>query len=209
MTVLSILKFLSNNFKIIAVVIISLLSAIICFQERTLDEKDAEIARNMNNIAYYQDQCSAERQNNKILQLTIDELNNSKDSVLQEIKKVKEELKIKDANLRSAISVQTHLTDTIRDTVTLAFNFTKVVKPNYQTTFTVIREDSNLTVIPDIKNEQHLFVQTKRTYKRKYKNFMSRLLHFDFKKMTTYNYQIINSNDLINITNSTVVEISN
>jgi len=100
------------------------------------------------------------------------------------------------------------MTDTIRDTVTLACNFTKELKPNLQTTITVIREDSNLTVIPDIKNEQYLFVTSERKYRRKYKNFISRLLHFDFKKTTAYEYQIVNSNDLINITDSKVVEIS-
>ena len=100
------------------------------------------------------------------------------------------------------------MTDTIRDTVTLACNFTKELKPNLQTTITVIREDSCLTVIPDIKNDQYLFVMNERKYRRKYKNFVSRLLHFDFKKTTEYTYQIVNSNDLINITDSKVVEIS-
>lgn len=208
MTVLSVLRSFHNNFKIIAVIIISVLSAIIFLQKGTIERKDAEIARQANNIAYYQDQCSTEKQNNKILQLTIDELHYSKDSILQEINKVKEELKIKDKSLKRALTVQTHMTDTIRDTVTLACNFTKELKPNLQTTITVIREDSNLTVIPDIKNEQYLFVTSERKYRRKYKNFISRLLHFDFKKTTAYEYQIVNSNDLINITDSKVVEIS-
>lgn len=208
MTVLSVLRSFHNNFKIIAVIIISVLAAIIFLQKGTIERKDAEIARQTNNVAYYQDQCSTEKQNNRILQLTIDELNYSKDSILQEINKVKEELKIKDKSLQRALTVQTHITDTIRDTVTLAYNFTKELKPNSQTTITVIREDSCLTVIPDIKNEQYLFVINERKYKRKYKNFISRLLHFDFKKTTSYEYQIVNSNDLINITDSKVVEIS-
>lgn len=208
MTVLSVLRSFHNNFKVIAVIIISVLSAIIFLQKGTIERKDAEIARQANNVAYYQDQYSTEKQNNKILQLTIDELHYSKDSILQEINKVKEELKIKDKSLQRALTVQTHITDTIRDTVTLACNFTKELKPNLQTTITVIREDSNLTVIPDIKNEQYLFVTSERKYRRKYKNFISRLLHFDFKKTTAYEYQIVNSNDLINITDSKVVEIS-
>ena len=208
MTVLSVLRSFHNNFKVIAVIIISVLAAIIFLQKGTIERKDAEIARQANNVAYYQDQCSTEKQNNKILQLTIDELNYSKDSILQEINKVKEELKIKDKSLKRALTVQTHMTDTIRDTVTLACNFTKELKPNLQTTITVIREDSCLTVIPDIKNDQYLFVINERKYRRKYKNFISRLLHFDFKKTTEYTYQIVNSNDLINITDSKVVEIS-
>ena len=208
MTVLSVLRSFHNNFKVIAVIIISVLAAIIFLQKGAIERKDAEIARQTNNVAYYQDQCSTEKQNNKILQLTIDELNYSKDSILQEINKVKEELKIKDKSLQRALTVQTHITDTIRDTVTLAYNFTKELKPNSQTTITVIREDSCLTVIPDIKNEQYLFVINERKYKRKYKNFISRLLHFDFKKTTEYTYQNVNSNDLINITDSKVVEIS-
>ena len=208
MTVLSVLRSFHNNFKVIAVIIISVLAAIIFLQKGTIERKDAEITRQANNIAYYQEQCSTEKQNNRILQLTIDELNYSKDSILQEINKVREELKIKDKSLKRALTVQTHITDTIRDTVTLACNFTKELKPNLQTTITVIREDSCLTVIPDIKNDQYLFVINERKYRRKYKNFISRLLHFDFKKTTEYTYQIVNSNDLINITDSKVVEIS-
>ena len=208
MTVLMLLRSFFNNFKVIAVIIIMMLSAIIFLQRHSIVEKDAEITRYTNNLQYYQDQFSTEKQNNKILQLTIDELKYSNDSIIKEIKKVKEELKIKDKSLKQAIAVQTQLTDTIRDTVTLACNFTKELKPNLQTTITVIREDSNLTVIPDIKNDQYLFVISERRYRRKYKNFMSRLLHFDFKKTTAYDYQIVNSNDLINITDSRVVELS-
>lgn len=208
MTVLSVLRSFHNNFKLIAVIIISMLSAIVFLQKGTIEKKDAEIARHVNNVAYYQDQYSMEKQNNRILQLTIDELNYSNDSILQEINKVRKELKIKDKSLRKAITVQTHITDTIKDTVTLACNFTKEVKPNLQTTITVIREDSCLTVIPDIKNEQYLFVTSERKYRRKYKNFISRLLHFDFKKTTEFEYQIVNSNDLINVTDNKVVEIS-
>lgn len=53
MTVLSVLRSFHNNFKVIAVIIISVLSAIIFLQKGTIERKDAEIARQANNVAYY------------------------------------------------------------------------------------------------------------------------------------------------------------
>ena len=62
-----------------------------------------------------------------------------------------------------------------------------------------------LTVIPDITNQQTLFVEEKKIYK--YKGFLKRLIKLNFKKITNYNYHIVNSNELVITTNSRVINV--
>ena len=49
--------------------------------------------------------------------------------------------------------------------------------------------------------------ETEKEFRNKYKNWFTRLLHFDFKKKDNIEYQIHNSNDLIEITDSRMIEI--
>ena len=60
----------------------------------------------------------------------------------------------------------------------------------------------------DISNTQILYVMNKKEYRNKYRNWFSRLLHFDFKKDINYKYQIHNSNDLIRIESTRIIEIT-
>lgn len=73
-----------------------------------------EISRN--NEKAYESENSALKENAKIFQLTIDDLNNSKDSVVQEMMKVKKDMGIKDKNLYSIHYIKSTITKT--DTVT-------------------------------------------------------------------------------------------
>ena len=59
--------------------------------------------------------------------------------------------------------------------------------------------DSVITCIPEIYNHQDLFITEEKVYRKKYKNWFQRLIHFDFKKDKVESYKIINSNDLIRV----------
>ena len=48
---------------------------------------------------------------------------------------------------------------------------------------------------------------TDRHYKNK-KNFLKRLFTWDFKKVTTYQYQIVNTNDIIKTDDVRIIEIT-
>jgi hypothetical protein len=50
-------------------------------------------------------------------------------------------------------------------------------------------------------------VITTKQYRNKYKNWFKRLVHFDWKKDKVNTYQIANSNDLVKVTDTRVVEI--
>ena len=87
-------------------------------------------------------------------------------------------------------------------------NFTLEIKPNSLTSIIINKQDSLLTHKLNIKNTQTLYVTNKRIYKNNYKNWFTRLLHFDWKKKDNIEYQIHNSNDLIEITDSRMIELN-
>ena len=202
----NIISWLSNNFKVLAVFIIGIFAAFVVLQHNQLKDKNKEIDRLNNNILYYQEQQDTLQNDNRVLRLTVDEFKDSKDSIVQQLNNVRKELNIKDKQLEQA---QSQTQQIIVDTaiVVKENNFKEVIKPNNLTSIIIAKTDSILTAKIDIKNEQTLFIQSKREYKRQYKNWFRRLLRFDFKKQTVFKYQIYNSNNIIKITDTKLVTI--
>lgn len=157
------------------------------------------------NLEFYQHKCGQSDSTNIVLRHTVAELSSSRDSLIQRVDSLRKELKLKPKSIQTIVYTETVLRDTIRDTIPVTLNFTATVKPNSQTSIEVIRQDSSLTVIPDIRNEQTVFVFTEEKYK--YKCWFSRLIHFNFKKVRTDKYVIKNSNDLIKTGESRVVNV--
>lgn len=157
------------------------------------------------NLEFYQHKCGQSDSTNIVLRHTVAELSSSRDSLIQRVDSLRKELKLKPKSIQTIVYTETVLRDTIRDTIPVTLNFTATVKPNSQTSIEVIRQDSSLTVIPDIRNEQTVFVYTEEKYK--YKCWFSRLIHFNFKKVRTDKYVIKNSNDLLKTGESRVVNV--
>lgn len=206
MIITTIISWFTKNIKLVAVFIISILIAIVCFQKNQLDEKNKQIDQINNNLEFYQEQLSNTDTQNRTLKLTIENFKQSKDSLLQQMNTVKEELNIKDKQLKQA---QLQNQEIKIDTTFIVDNpdFIKEFKPNELTSLIITKKDSLLTAKIDIKNTQTLFISTKKEYKNKYKNWFKRLIHFDFKKRFVYNYQIHNSNPIIRIKETRLVEI--
>ena len=203
----NITSFLKKYNKIIAVFIIMIFTAIFVWQRNQLQLKDKELARVNNNYEYYQNLVNKESDKNRILQLTVNEFQQNKDSLVNEIKTIQKKLKIKDKDLNQVQIITTEIkTDTA--IVVKEINFDKIIRPNNLTSIQIIKKDSILTVSLDIKNSQTLFISHKKEYRHKYKSWFKRLLKFDFKKDHVYSYQISNSNDLIKITDSRIIELS-
>ena len=207
--VLKITNWFSHNFKLVTLSIISLLTVAIFILNNQLNKKDIEINRLYNNIQAYEQIASGKEDDNRVLQLTINELNNSNDSLLQELQQVKEKLNVKNKNLVQAQVINTVIRDTITKVITLDKNFNEELKLNPLTTIKVTRTDSILTAKIDIQNQQILFIEEKKVYKNRYKNGWIRFWHFDWKKIRVRKYQIQNSNPLIRVTNTRIVEINN
>ena len=170
---------------------------------------DNELANALSNSKAWENIANSNIDNNNTLELTIQEYKNSNDSLIKVINDQQEKLKIKDNQLRQVTSTETIIRDTIVEKIPINdTDFTIELKPNQLTTITVSRKDSIFTHTMEILNRQDLFIYTKKVYRNQYKNFFQRLIHFDFKKDKINKYQIVNSNDLIKVIDTRVINIS-
>lgn len=204
-----IVNWLTNNIRLVTIGIISLLTVTIFVLGGQLKDKQNEIDRLSNNIQAYEQLVTNKEQTNTVLQLTINELNNSKDSLIQEIQQTKKKLNVKNKNLVQAQVINTVIKDTVTKVITVDRNFNETLKINPLTTIKVSRTDSILTAKIDIQNQQILFIEEKKVYKNRYKNGWIRFWHFDWKKIRVRKYQIENSNPLIRVLDTRIVEINN
>lgn len=203
----NIISFVKKYNKLIAVFIVMIFTAIFVWQRNQLQMKDRELARVTNNYEYYSNLANKESNKNRILQFTLNEFQQNNDSLINEIKIAQKKLKIKDKDLNQVQVITTEIkTDTA--IVVKEVNFDKIIRPNNLTSIQIIKKDSILHVKLDIKNSQTLFIAHKKEYRNEYKNWFKRLLKFDFKRDVVYSYQISNSNDLINVTESRIIDIS-
>lgn len=202
-------NWLTNNFKLVALSIIFLLSAAFFVQRNTIQKKNREIERITANIRAYQEMINSKEANSRVLQLTIDELKEINDSLIDQAKQVQKELRIKDKNLTQVQVINTEGKDSIKTIIKYKHpDFNEVLKLNSLTTILVSRRDSVLSAKLHILNQQVLFVEERKEYKRKYKNGWVRFWHFDWKKIRIKKYQIQNSNPIIKITDTRIVELN-
>ena len=204
---LNCINIVKSNFNVIAVVIIMMLTAFLFIQNNKLKYVNNRLDAVQNNYEYYMNKSSNVEQQNKVLQLLVDDYKETKDSLITEIKTTQKKLEIKDKELRQAQLLKQQIKhDT---TVVVKSNDFKLeIKPNNLTSIIINKKDSLLTHSLSIQNQQTLFITNKRIYRNKYKNWFTRLLHFDFKKKNNISYQIHNSNDLIEITDSRMIELN-
>lgn len=192
----------------LAVIIIIGLTAFCFYQNKRIKVLDIKLGQVTNNYEYYQSLTGKLKEQNRTLQLSIADLNNANDSLLQNALEVQKELKIKDKNLQQIQVINTQMKDTVTQIITKDVNFKEELKLNPLTTIIIERKDSILTAILDLRNSQILFVEEKKQYRNKYKNGFQRFLHFDWKKDRVRKYQIHNSNILIKVTDTRVVEVT-
>ena len=203
----NIISIVTKYYHKFAVIIILMLTAFLFYTGNKLKVQEREIDRLGNNFEYYQDLLSNTYKENRVLQLNVNEFKETKDSLIQEIKTVQKKLKIKDKELQLA-SIQEVEIKYDTTVVVTSDDFTLEIKPNTLTSIIIEKKDSLLKHTLDIRNSQTLFIKNEKVYKRQYKNWFRRLLHFDFKKKNICTYQIDNSNSLIKIENTRFVELS-
>ena len=216
-TIITILKYLLKNrktlFKAISVLCVGLL---LCWGI-TLHNQNKKLSQNLetaqNNIEAYQGLLSDSQQASNVLKLTVEQLQNSKDSVLHKLDSVRKELKIKPKQIHTA-ATQTQVLNVIgskgvggniivKDSI---YTDSILYNPLTKVKYTIGNDTVNIAI--DLRNEQYLYVYTKREYKNK-KNFFKRLFTLDFKKVTKYKYNIVNTNDLLKSKDVRIVESNN
>lgn len=198
-----------SKIKVLIIIAFSLLFINNIRLQNKVNSLDKELARSINNASTWENIANSNIDNNNTLELTIQEYKNSNDSLIKVINDQQEKLKIKDNQLYQMTSTETVIRDTIVEKIPINdTDFTIELKPNKLTTITVSRKDSIFTHTMEILNRQDLFIYTKKVYRNQYKNFFQRLIHFDFKKDKINKYQIVNSNDLIKVIDTRVINIS-
>jgi len=171
---------------------------------------DARLANEISNRMQYQAIANGIENDNRVLRLNIGDLSHSNDSLIQSLNETRKSLRIKENALKQALSVNTVIRDTIMvtlpDSLKTSVDFTTKLEPNELTTFTISRRGEEITCIPEIYNKQELFIHSRKEYRNK-KNFFQRLFTWDWKKDKVSRYNIVNSNDLIKITDTRIIEI--
>lgn len=172
---------------------------------------DAKYADELNNRRYYEALVGGATEDNRVLQLNISDLTHSNDSVIQELNETRKSLKIKDNALKQALSNTTVINDTtivmIPDSVKRNCDFTVELEPNEQTYFKVTRINDSIEHIAKIQNKQDLFIYTTKEYRNPNKKFFKRLFTWDWKKDEIDRYEIVNSNPLLEITETRIINI--
>ena len=164
-----------------------------------------------NNIEAYQGIVNDSQQANNVLKLDIAELKDQNDKLLNNIDSVRKELDIKTKQIHTAATQTQHLSvigtkevhdiiEVLKDTV-----YTDSIKYNDQTTVHYSIGTDSIRMRLDVNNTQYFYIYNLREYKNK-KNLFKRLFTWDFKKVNKYKYQIVNTNELFDVSDVRVVE---
>lgn len=163
------------------------------------NKKNAE--RHEENSEYYQRLLSGEKNNNTALRLTVEELENSNDSIIIEMRKIKGKKggigKTKPGDVISGgtIGIDTGVTISINNPK--KFELDTVVKFNDMTESHIKIDSTGLTNKLNIKSGFYFEVGARLEYKNKRKNWLDRLVHLDYKKKAVPKYYYKFNNDII------------
>ena len=179
---------------------------------RTNKKLSESLEMAQNNIEAYQGSLAGSQQANNVLKLTVDELQTYNDELVNKLDSVREELKIKPKYLHTA-ATQNQLINVssikeVRDSIIQVKDsiYNDSIKFNDLTSVYYTITNDSIAIGLDIRNRQYFYIFTDRHYKNK-KSFLKRLFTFDFKKVNSYRYEVINENDLVKTEDVKVVEV--
>ena len=195
--------------------IIAILLGTTIYQNNKIKKQDTEIGSLTNNVRAYEDLKS----NNRVLQLKLSDLRDSNDKMIQSLDSTRNALKLakKDLKQASAIktSIKTEFVDVIKrdsskikaDSTVINCDFTLNKKLNSETSVDINVIGDSIKVKLFISNTQYLFIYSKKEWRNHRKNFFDRLFHWDWKKDLIFRYEIQNSNDLIKVEDTRIINI--
>ena len=163
------------------------------------------------NVKAYSEELNTVGKKNTALQLSVSQLEYFNDSVLKALNETREELKIKDKNLKALQQVKSSFsrTDTIEinDTIFInpSFYVDTVLQDKWYKLGLQLKYPSTVTVSPEFKSEKHIVVSTKKETVNPPKKFF--LLRWFQKKHKVLNIDVIEKNPYVNGESSKYVEI--
>ena len=163
------------------------------------------------NVKAYSEELNTVGKKNTALQLSVSQLEYFNDSVLKALNETREELKIKDKNLKALQQVKSSFSriDTIEinDTIFInpSFYVDTVLQDKWYKLGLQLKYPSTVTVSPEFKSEKHIVVSTKKETVNPPKKFF--LLRWFQKKHKVLNIDVIEKNPYVNGESSKYVEI--
>lgn len=163
------------------------------------------------NVKAYSEELNTAGKKNTALQLSVSQLEYFNDSVLKALNETREELKIKDKNLKALQQVKSSFSriDTIEinDTIFInpSFYVDTVLQDKWYKLGLQLKYPSTVTVSPEFKSEKHIVVSTKKETINPPKKFF--LLRWFQKKHKVLNIDVIEKNPYVNGESSKYVEI--
>lgn len=216
-TIATIIAWLLKNYKTVLGAVLGLSVALLLAWGIMLHKQNKKLSEKLetafNNIEAYQEILSGNEKDKLSLQLTVQDLQVSKDRLLQQLDSVRAANKIKPSSLTSAATQTQHvivnggkgvdgdLAVILKDST---YSDSILYNPLTKVYYTIGKDTVNIGI--DLQNTQYLYTYKTKEYKNK-KSFIKRLFTLDFKKVTRNHYEIVNTNDLINTSDVRVVEI--
>lgn len=216
MNILTVLNLLIANRKTLFKAILGLAVAFLVGWGITLHKQNKKLSESLemaqNNIEAYQGSLAGSQQANNVLQLSIKDLHQQNDELLQKLDSVAKNNKIKSKEINTAATqkqtldvnegkeVGGQLKEILKDTT-----YTDSIQYNDLTKVYYTIGNDTVWVGIKLENTQYLYVYTTKEYKNK-KSFLKRLFTLDFKKVKKEKYNIINTNDLLKTSDVRVVK---
>lgn len=213
----TIIAWLLKNYKTLFGAVLGLSVALLVAWGVILHKQNKRLSERLemasNNIEAYENIIAGNEQQNNVLQLSIQSLRNSNDSLLHQLDSVSKAHGIKTQHLNTAATqtqtvsvnggkgVEVDLIEVLKDTT-----YSDSIQFNEQTKVSYTIGKDTVYVGIDVKNTQYLYIFKKKEYKNK-KKFLKRLFTLDFKKIWKNRYEIINTNDLMQTSDVRIVEI--
>jgi vacuolar-type H+-ATPase subunit I/STV1 len=194
----------------VVVLIASLVTALVAtIKSKNSIEKEWKNA--IENVKAYSEQYSTSESKNRAFKLTVEQLEESKDSIFQELDETRNELKIKDSKLQSLQYVSSSFAKT--DTIVLKDTLFKnsqveldtLLSDEWYSMRVGLKYPSTIAVSPMFKSEKNIIVSTKKETIKPAKKFF--LLRWFQRKQTVLNINIVEKNPYMQSQDNRYVEI--
>lgn len=194
----------------VVVLIASLVTTLVAtIKSKNSIEKEWKNA--VENVKAYSEQYSTSESKNRAFKLTVEQLEESKDSIFQKLNETRNELKIKDSKLQSLQYVSSSFAKT--DTIILSDTLFKdpqveldtLLSDEWYSMRVGLKYPSTIAVSPMFKSEKNIIVSTKKETIKPAKKFF--LLRWFQRKQTVLNINIVEKNPYVQDENNRYVEI--
>lgn len=165
----------------------------------------------LSNRRQYESLIGEYESDNRVLQLKLSDLISSNDSLIRSLADSAKDLKIARNALKQASSISTVIDTTFHaqlpDTVINVVDFTIEITPNPLTVISVSRVEGMVSCTPNIQNKQDLLIHSRKEWRNK-KSFFNRIRTWDWKKDKIDRYIILNSNPIIKVTDTRIINLN-